>query len=76
MLGLMSTEGSHPRATGTALGMLGAFSGLGASVAGYPLTSITQAYGWSYFGLILSWSSVTSTLILLPLWSVQRAKTE
>jgi sugar phosphate permease len=72
----MATELSHKRATGTALGLLGAFSGLGASIAGYPLSTVTQHYGWQYYGYAVTLASIISTMLLVPLWSITKAKQE
>jgi sugar phosphate permease len=59
-----TSELSHPKATGTALGVIGAFSGIGSVFAGFPLATLTDLYGWNIFGATLFFSSIMMVLTL------------
>jgi len=66
LLGLASSESTHKRAAGTALGILGAFAALGASLSGNPLSQLTTSFGLTGFCLSLMFSSmITSSCIAL-----------
>jgi len=70
--GMAAAELSPSAVTGTAIGVIGLFSGIGASVAGYPLSLIIQSYGWNVFLSSLNCISFGCLLLLLPLWSYRQ----
>jgi OPA family sugar phosphate sensor protein UhpC-like MFS transporter len=65
LIGMAAAELSNPAVTGTAIGAIGLFSGVGASFAGYPLSFIIQSYGWATFLSTLGLMSFSCFVILL-----------
>lgn len=76
LIGMAAAELSHKKAAGTATGFIGWIAYLGAATAGYPLSLITQYWGWEAFFLALAISGGISVALLTPLWKVQRRKEE
>ncbi len=70
MIGLAATELAHKRAAASSNGFVGLFAYAGAAFAGYPLSLITQGWGWEGFFWALMGCCLISVLLLLPLWSV------
>ncbi len=71
LIGMAAAELSHKKAAGSATGFIGWVAYLGAATAGYPLSLITQLWGWEAFFIALGISGVVSVLLLLPLWKVK-----
>lgn len=71
LIGLAAVELAHKKAAATANGFVGWFAYFGAAWAGYPLGAIAQNWGWDGYFLVVLGCCVVSTLLLLPLWSVQ-----
>lgn len=68
-LGMMVAETADRRALASAVGYNGLMSGVGAMVAGYPISLAVVTFGWSsVFGLFAVCLSGT-LLLLLPLWA-------
>lgn len=67
LLGLVGAEVANARVVATVSGVLGWVSYLGATTAGLPLSWIVKTHGWSvYYGAMIV-STVTATLLLLPM---------
>ncbi len=71
LIGMAAAEISHKKAAGSATGFIGWVAYLGAAVAGYPLSVITQAWGWQAFFVALGISGLIASFLLVPLWSVK-----
>jgi OPA family sugar phosphate sensor protein UhpC-like MFS transporter len=71
LIGMAAAEISHKKAAGSATGFIGWVAYLGAAVAGYPLSLITQAWGWEAFLIALGISGVIAACLLFPLWSIK-----
>ena len=71
LIGVAAAELSHKKASGSAIGFIGWIAYLGAATAGYPLSVITQRWGWEAFFVTLAVSGAVAVLLLLPLWSVK-----
>ena len=54
---------------GTAMGYSGLYCGLGAIVAGYPLSFIVSTFGWDSFFISCVLSCFGCGLVLLPLYN-------
>jgi len=65
--GIAAREMSHPKAAGTAGGILGLAGQIGASFAGYPLVMLQKDYGWAGVFLGLLGSSLLAVLLFVPL---------
>lgn len=72
IIGMHAAELAHKKAAATASGFTGTFAYAGAAVAGYPLSLLTQHFGWQAFFTALICASAAAALLLSPLWSVQR----
>lgn len=71
LIGMAAAELTHKRAAASANGFTGWIAYLGAAAAGYPLSKLTQVFGWNGFFWILAGCAGLSALLLLPLWSVK-----
>lgn len=71
LIGMAAAELSHKKAAGSATGFIGWVAYLGAATAGYPLSMITQYWGWEAFFIALSIGGVVAASLLFPLWSVR-----
>ncbi len=71
LIGMAAAELSHKKAAGSATGFIGWVAYLGAATAGYPLSVITQYWGWGAFFITLSIGGVIAASLLFPLWSVR-----
>ncbi|KAI0562237.1 Sugar phosphate transporter [Gracilaria domingensis] len=71
MIGLIGAEVADKRVVGTANGMLGLISYLGAAASGVPLAFIIQKFKWSGFFCSLLFCSLMSVLCLAPLWKLK-----
>ncbi len=69
LVGLAAAEFVSKKAASTSNGFVGCLGALGAAVAGYPLSRITEIWGWYEFMLILIVSSVLAALALFPVWA-------
>lgn len=70
--GLAAAEFVSKKAASTSNGFVaGAAAYLGAAMAGFPLGSITQQWGWYGFIATLIACSVISMAVLLPIWSAR-----
>lgn len=74
LIGVAAAELSHKKAAATSTGFAGCFAYMGAAVAGYPLGTVTQNFGWDGFFLFMAVCCVLSTLLLMPMWSVTQTK--
>eukprot|EP00737_Agarophyton_chilense_P003322 gb/GEZJ01003876.1/.p1 GENE.gb/GEZJ01003876.1/~~gb/GEZJ01003876.1/.p1 ORF type:complete len:496 (-),score=48.20 gb/GEZJ01003876.1/:2495-3982(-) len=74
MIGLIGAEVADKRVIGTANGMLGLISYLGAAASGMPLAFIIQKFKWSGFFTALLFCSLMSALCLTPLWKLRAQK--
>lgn len=65
--GIALQETAHPKARGTASGILGLCGQMGASVAGYPLVMLQKDYGWAgvFAGLATSGGAGAVVFLLL-----------
>jgi len=72
LLGVALSESTHSRASGTALGILGAFAAAGASFAGYPLSKLVEYYGWNIVMYTLVISGIGASLFHIPLFSTEK----
>jgi len=71
LIGMAAAELSHKKAAGSASGFVGWIAYLGAAIAGYPLSLVTQVWGWEAFFITLGVSGLVSVLLLMPLWSIK-----
>jgi len=71
LIGMAAAEISHKKAAGSATGFIGWIAYLGAAFAGYPLSVVTQNWGWQAFFAVLGVSGVIAAFLLVPLWSVK-----
>ncbi len=71
LIGMAAAELSHKKAAGSATGFIGWIAYLGAATAGYPLSLITQYWGWEAFFWTIGISGAVATGLLLPLWNVR-----
>ncbi len=71
LIGMAAAELSHKKAAGSATGFIGWIAYLGAAVAGYPLSILTQEYGWQAFFIALGIAGVVAAMLLAPIWSVK-----
>jgi OPA family sugar phosphate sensor protein UhpC-like MFS transporter len=76
LIGVAAAELAHKKAAATATGLIGWIAYLGAAMAGYPLGKIAQDFGWEGFFLTLTVCCIISSLLLIPLWNVQRRAQE
>lgn len=67
LIGLAAVECGHKGAAGSITGFLGLFAYLGAALAGWPLSKLTEVYGWSGMFVLLSVAAVLIGLLLMPL---------
>eukprot|EP01117_Protostelium_nocturnum_P006100 TRINITY_DN2199_c0_g1_i2.p1 TRINITY_DN2199_c0_g1~~TRINITY_DN2199_c0_g1_i2.p1 ORF type:complete len:256 (-),score=38.18 TRINITY_DN2199_c0_g1_i2:41-808(-) len=66
LIGVAATEIVDKTATGTILGLVGAFSGTGAVFAGVPVGWIREFYGWnSVYICIISFSTVMTVMFII-----------
>jgi len=72
LIGMAAAELAHKKAAATATGFVGWIAYLGAAFAGYPLGKITQDFGWEGFFVTLLACGVISSILLFPLWNVQK----
>jgi MFS transporter, OPA family, sugar phosphate sensor protein UhpC len=71
LIGMAAAELSHKKASGSATGFIGWIAYLGAATAGYPLSVVTQYWGWEAFFVVLCISGVIAGSLLIPLWPVR-----
>ena len=71
LIGMAPAELSSKKAAGASTGFVGLFAYLGAATAGYPLSKMTQEYGWQAFFVAIALCGLISVLLLLPLWSIK-----
>ncbi len=71
LIGMAAVELSHKKAAGTANGFVGWIAYLGAATAGYPISRITETYGWYGFFSALSICGILAVGLLVPLWKVR-----
>lgn len=72
LIGVAASELSHKKAAGTATGFCSIFGYAGAAFAGAPIAAIVEGYGWHSFFITIIACGVATTLLLLPLWRVER----
>ena len=65
--GIALQETAHPKARGTASGILGLCGQIGASIAGYPLVMLQKDYGWAGVFAGLGTSGVVAAIIFVIL---------
>lgn len=68
LVGLAGAEIVHPDAVSTTVGFLGWIAYLGASFAGFPLTSMVTRYGWQAYFTSLLGCGIVAILLLVPMW--------
>ena len=71
LIGMAAAELSHKKAAGTATGFTGWIAYLGAAVAGWPISTVIETWGWRGFFLALCVCGALSVLTLLPLWAIK-----
>lgn len=71
LIGMAAVELSHKKAAGTANGFVGWIAYLGAATAGYPITKVTEAYGWYGFFCALGVCGLAASCLLAPLWKLR-----
>ena len=71
LIGMAAVELSHKKAAGTANGFVGWIAYLGAATAGYPISKVTEAYGWYGFFCALGVCGLMAVCLLAPLWKVR-----
>lgn len=71
LIGMTAAELPDKKAAATASGFAGCFAYLGAAVAGGPLGSLTEKWGWDGFFAILISCGLVSLVLMIPLWSVK-----
>jgi len=72
VIGMHAAELAHKKAAATASGFTGSFAYAGAAMAGYPLSLLTQLLGWRAFFSALLGAAAIATMLLAPLWSLQK----
>jgi OPA family sugar phosphate sensor protein UhpC-like MFS transporter len=71
LIGISAAELSHKKAAATATGFTGFFAYWGASLSVIPIGIAADTWGWDGVLLVLMGCGVISTLLLIPLWSVE-----
>ena len=71
LIGMAAAEIAHKKAAVTSNGFVCWCGYIGAAVAGYPLGTIAQNWGWNGFFMTLVFCGVGSTLLLIPLWNAK-----
>jgi len=71
LIGMVAAELPDKKAAATSSGFAGCFAYFGAAVAGGPLGSIIEAWGWNGFFLILVAAGLISLALMTPLWSIK-----
>ncbi|MBS0622511.1 MAG: MFS transporter [Verrucomicrobia bacterium] len=72
LIGVAAAELSHKKASATATGFIGSFAYLGAAVAGGPIATIAERYGWgAFFGAVVLCAMI-AIILLVPLWGVTK----
>ena len=71
LIGMAAAEFSLKKAASTANGFTGWIAYLGAATAGYPLSKVTEGYGWHGFFVALGICGAVSAFLLLPLWKLK-----
>ncbi len=71
LIGMAAVELSHKKAAGTSNGFVGWIAYLGAATAGYPISKITEVWGWYGFFVSLAFCGVIAVSLLLPLWNIK-----
>lgn len=71
LIGMAAVEMSHKKAAGTSNGFVGWIAYLGAATAGYPMTKITELFGWSGFFVALCFCGLVAVAFLAPLWRIK-----
>lgn len=74
LIGMAAAELTHKKAAATSNGFVGWMAYIGAAVAGWPLSKITQELGWNGFFYFLVVCSALGICVLLPLWNVKEAR--
>jgi len=72
--GIALQETAHPKARGTASGLLGLTGQLGASLAGYPLVMLQKDFGWYGVFAGLAASAAAAALVFIALASIERQR--
>lgn len=72
LIGVAVSELAHKNATATATGLAGWIAYIGSAMAGFPLGSIIDHFGWEGFFISIILSAGISVLLLTPLWNVTR----
>lgn len=68
LVGLFAAELVIKQAVSTSNGFVGFFAYLGATFGGYPLIKIAEIWGWEMFIISLIICSITSVIVLIPMW--------
>lgn len=71
LVGLAAAEFVSKKAAGASNGFVSLLAHLGAATAGFPLSRITELWGWYGFIVTLVASSLITFLVLLPLWGMK-----
>lgn len=71
LTGLAAAEFVHKKAAGTSTGFAGCFAYFGAAASAYPMSKVTQEYGWDGFFVALVACCVVTCALLLPMWSAK-----
>ncbi len=71
LIGMAAVELSHKKAAGTSNGFVGWIAYLGAATAGYPITKITESFGWYGFFAALGVCGLIASCLLAPLWNLK-----
>lgn len=71
LIGMAAAELSHKKAAGTATGFTGWIAYLGAAVAGWPISTVVQGWGWNGFIVALCICGAVAVGFLLPLWGIK-----
>ncbi len=74
LMGIVATELSHKKAAATATGFIGWIGYAGAAAAGGPLGALVKEWGWDSFFIAITLCSLLAMVLLIPLWSIQKAR--
>lgn len=69
LIGIAAAESVPKKAAATANGFVGCASYFGSAIAGYPLGTVTEKFGWEAYFIFLIAASILSLLFLVPLWN-------
>ena len=65
LFGLLVIENSPPGLSGTAHGIAATASTIGSVFAGYPLSSVSEKYGWNVMFSVLAFVAMLNSFLLL-----------